>query len=131
MGLARAIDRTPVLQRRRLDRDGQALVGSRCDDCETAVWPGRAVCHRCGSPSLQDVVFSRVGELTTMTQVHVARPGQATPYALGQVRLADGGPEVFGRVVDVPVDTVLPAQVEVAVGPGDDGTDTYWFVGLA
>jgi uncharacterized OB-fold protein len=127
MGLEDAIEVPPVLARPRLDASAQALVGSRCQTCAATAWPSRAVCHACGSTKVQMQRFARSGELLSLTQVHIGRPGHPAPYLLGQVRIDMGGPEIFGRVEGVPIETPLPADVNVSVGPGTDNQETYWF----
>ncbi|WP_208878664.1 Zn-ribbon domain-containing OB-fold protein [Streptomyces armeniacus] len=130
MGLEQALTRPPTGERARFDlgdSGGPRLVGSRCGDCATAVWPGRAVCHRCGGCDVRDVPLARTAALLTFTEVHVPRPGLEVPYTLGQVRVDDGGPLLFGRVRGLAADAELPCPVRIVVS--EDGGDgpAYWF----
>jgi uncharacterized OB-fold protein len=124
MGLSRALDVPGTAQRPRID--GGALSGSRCAECGATSWPARAVCHLCGSPSMEPERFSSRGTLLTHTEVWTPRPGLEVPYRLAQVQIEDG-PAIFchvrglepGRLIPLPVRLVLAAD-EAAVPP-------FWF----
>lgn len=126
MELDAALRAVPTGDRRRFDRDAGVLVGTRCADCGGVAWPGRAVCHRCGSPSVVEQAFGGAGRLESYTEVMVPRPGLENPYVLGQIRLQDG-PVVFGRVVGLVEPVDLPCTVRTRIGPGPDGAVSYWF----
>lgn len=126
MGLEDALARTPTAERARVDEGAGALVGTRCRACGATAWPGRAVCHRCGSTELDDQAFTGTASLLSWTQVHVPRPGLEVPYVLGQVRLHEG-PIVFGRIVGLDESVSLPSPVEARVGTDPDGRPVYWF----
>lgn len=124
--LARALDRGPTDERPRF-ADGR-LVGGRCRDCRTVVWPARAVCHRCGGTATEDVPLASTAALLSFTEVHVARPGLQVPYTLGQVRVDDGGPLLFGLVRGLTEPVRLPCAVEIVVPGRTEGSDPpYWF----
>lgn len=126
MDLSAAIDAPPTAERRRGDSEAQALVGTRCQDCAAPCWPSRAVCHQCGSAHVTEEVFAGTGQLVTHTMSHVARPGVAVPYMLGQVQLDDEGPQVFGQVRGLDADAEVPCAVRTVVGSTDQ-TPWYWF----
>lgn len=126
MDLSHAIDAPPTAERRRGDTHAQALVGTRCQDCTVPCWPSRAVCHQCGSANVTEEVFASSGQLVTHTMSHVARPGVAVPYMLGQVQLDGDGPQVFGQVRELAADAAVPCAVRTVVGAGDD-VPWYWF----
>jgi uncharacterized OB-fold protein len=123
--LRAALVREPTGSRPRLNADGTRLRGARCRNCSTPAWPGRSVCHGCGSADLIDEDFAPTGALLTFTTVHVPRPGLPSPYVLGQVRLDGHGPIVFGHVRHLNDVVDLPARVRVASEPG--AIPWYWF----
>src|SRR5207249_650862 len=81
---------TDQAERPRLDRETDRLVGSRCTDCGAGSWPGRAVCHRCGSTAVQEWALPPEGRLLSVTTVRVPKPGLESPYVIGEVELAEG-----------------------------------------
>jgi uncharacterized OB-fold protein len=124
--LSAALSIEPTTSRRRSDRASQSLVGSRCLSCRTPSWPGRAICHQCGSADLDEETFSHTGTLITHTLVHVPRPGLSTPYMLGQIQLDTGGPLVFGQVIGLPADAPVPTAVRSVIGE-PTAQPWYWF----
>jgi len=130
MDLSHALQAKPTSERRRAEALSHRMVGSRCSACSTSVWPSRAVCAACGSAELAEEAFQRDGQLVTYTTVHVARPGLAVPYTLGQVRLDDGGPLVFGQVVGLPEGATVPVAVRSVIGAeGDSPWYHFEYVG--
>lgn len=127
MELSAALEQLPTGERLRVDRVSQCLVGSRCADCAAPAWPARAVCHRCGNAKVDLVPFAARGRLLTFTTVHVPRPDLATPYTLGQVRIDDNGPVVFGHVRGVADEAPVPLPVRLRLDPDPDATPWYWF----
>jgi uncharacterized OB-fold protein len=65
------------------------LVGSRCRDCLSVVFPPAGICLECGSTQCEEVALAAHGVLYSFSTVHVsaARP---TPYTIGYVDLEDG-----------------------------------------
>jgi uncharacterized OB-fold protein len=112
--------------RRRGDPESGRLAGSRCADCGVPSWPGRAVCHQCGSPHVREEVFSPSGMLITHTMVYVSRQGLDAPYMLGQVALDDGGPLVFAQIRGLDAGAAVPCPVRVVIGAAGS-TPWYWF----
>lgn len=125
MDLRAALKSPPTGERARVDREGNCLVGSRCADCGTPIWPARAICHRCGSASVESVKFEPKGTLITYTTVHVPRDNLEVPYTLGQVRIDGDGPVVFGHVRGI--DSVLPVPIPVRLGLAVDPADVPWY----
>jgi uncharacterized protein len=123
--IRRALDFPAVAERARSNATNTALVGTRCDHCGTASWPSRALCRMCGSAAVRQEEFASGGVLLTYTTVHVSRPGLSTPYVLGQVRLNEHGPVVFGHVHGLaePVELPLP----VTLGCDAAAVPWYWF----
>ncbi|MFD2470011.1 Zn-ribbon domain-containing OB-fold protein [Amycolatopsis silviterrae] len=105
--------------------NGQALVGSRCTQCETDSFPARAVCHRCGAAAPAEQTFAATGLLLTYTTVHVPRPGLPAPYTLGQIAL-EHGPMVFGQVRANGTELAAGMLVRVRIGAAGE-TPRYWF----
>ena len=116
----------PLTADRRRD-DGQSLVGSRCERCQAASFPARAVCPRCGTAAPAEEAFAPTGKLITYTTVHVERPQMPVPYTLGQIAIDEAGPLVFGQVraQDHQLAAGLPVRVIVAAA-GE--VPRYWFV---
>jgi len=103
------------------------LIGTRCSRCQSTTWPGRWACQRCGSLDLAVIDLPTSGRLLTYTIVHIARPNLPVPYLLGQVRLDDGGPVVFGSLRALPSDPRLPLPVHLVVAEDPDALPWYWF----
>ena len=130
MDLSLALDVIGSGQRRRADLDLHRLVGTRCTNCSVPSWPGRAICHQCGSADLVAETFSATGTLITHTTVHVPLPGLPAPYMLGQVQLDDNGPLVFGQLRALPSDVAVPSAVSTVLGD-PAVTPWYWFEGVS
>ncbi|MBS1881886.1 MAG: OB-fold domain-containing protein [Actinobacteria bacterium] len=113
MELSSAAERQNFTARPRYDATAGVLIGSECADCGLRSWPGRGICNRCGSPRLEQVALAPAGSLQTYTTVHVARPGLAAPYLLGQVRL-DDGVRVHAHLRGLAADAHVPLRVRLA-----------------
>ncbi len=127
MDVTLALDSPLTRDRPRVDRAQGKLAGARCANCQTPSWPARAVCFRCGSPSIMPETFSATGTLVTFTSVFVPRPGLETPYTLGQIHLDDNGPVVFGHVRGLPKAATVPCTVRLGLAEEPDRTPWYWF----
>ena len=125
MELAGALDVANTNQRPRVDRGRGVLVGSRCKECQGVSWPARAVCHRCGSPTLEPAHLGPHGVLVTYTTVWVSRPGLAAPYMLGQVDL--GPVRVVGHIRGLGADVKVPLRVRLVVEAPEDALPPFWF----
>lgn len=125
--LSAALAQPPSSQRPRFDVERQCLVGSRCESCGATAWPGRAVCHRCGSAEIAFVGFAGRGLLLSFTRVHVPRPGLEDPYLLGQVRL-QGGPVVFGPLAGAEAAVAVGREVRTRIRHQDNGASVYFEV---
>ena len=126
MGLSQALDAPSTQDRERVDREGGRLVGTRCRACGAHSWPGRAVCHRCGSADGEHATLSPEGRVVTYTTVHVPRPGLEPPYVLGQVDLPEGV-LVFAHLRDLPDDATVPLPVRIVMAPEEDAVPPFWF----
>ncbi|HEY1688273.1 MAG TPA: OB-fold domain-containing protein [Solirubrobacteraceae bacterium] len=124
--LALALQAADTGERRRVDRELGALVGSRCEVCGTVSWPSRAICHRCGSPRVRELALGRDGQLVTYTTVWVPRPGVVAPYVLGQVDLPEGV-RIFVHVHDLPAGTRTPCPVRMVLAAEADAVPPFWF----
>lgn len=127
MDLTPALALPPTADRPRADHENGTLIGSRCRACDASVWPARAVCHRCGSADVASVAFDPCGSLLTFTDVHVPRAGLETPYTLGQVRIDDGGPVVFGHIRGLAPEAAVPVRVRLHLAEHRDQVPWYWF----
>ena len=127
MDMSLALQAPLTGDRPRVDRERGCLVGSRCTGCESAAWPARSVCHRCGSPAVKSEAFCSTGSLVTYTQVWVPRPGLETPYTLGQVHLDGQGPVIFGHVRTMDPRTRVPRPVRLSLADDPGDVPWYWF----
>ncbi|WP_033295395.1 Zn-ribbon domain-containing OB-fold protein [Amycolatopsis jejuensis] len=127
MGLDQALRHPTIGERPRVDLEAGRLVGSRCDECQAVAWPGRAVCHRCGSAEVRESRFATTATMRTCTEVMVGRPGLDVPYWLAQVVVDDSGPVLFGRLTGMNGAPDLPCPVDVKTGVDSFGAPTYWF----
>ena len=67
------------------------LLGSRCPECSSVVFPAKDFCPACHCDADQaSVVLSRHGIVFSYTVVHQAPAGRRTPYVLAYVDLEDG-----------------------------------------
>lgn len=102
------------------------LRGSECPDCHARFAGHRAICLGCGRRGLNECLLSPFGAVWTFTIVHQQPPGSIIepPYAIVQVRLADG-PTVASVLTDTPISRVrVGMSVELTLmdtGREDDG----------
>jgi uncharacterized OB-fold protein len=111
------------------------LLGSRCDDCGTTVFPGGRGCPKCGATHMVQVELSRRGTLWTWTsQDFLPKEPYAGPeteadftgYLVGYVELPEGV-RVVTRLVDVDRAAVrIGMEMELVIVPFNvdpDGTE--------
>jgi len=108
-------------ERPRLDPGQGRLVGSRCTACGAASWPGRAVCHRCGSTEIEAASLSSEGSLLSLTTVRLE-----APYAIGEVEL-EPGLRIYAQIRDAD-GIATPAPVRVVLSSDPDAAVAFWFV---
>lgn len=77
------------------ETDRLRLLGSRCRDCDTRMFPRRTACLRCSGTNLADTTLGPDAELYAYTVV--PGPGDGRPTVVGQARF-EGGPVVQGYV---------------------------------
>ncbi len=95
------------------------LLGSRCEDCGEHFFPRRAVCAKCLSERMADVLLGPRGTLYSYTFVHFPLFGSTRVehigYGVGQVDLPEG-PRVqlplAGRQEDYRVGQPVEAELE-------------------
>jgi len=75
------------------------LLGSRCTDCETIVFPPVEVCPDCMSENVERRRIADRGMLYSWSVVHVAPRGWTVPYIAAYVDLPDGV-RVFAHLVE-------------------------------
>jgi uncharacterized OB-fold protein len=126
MSLSDAVQDRNLVDRPAIDRDAGTLRGTVCRACGLRSWPGRAICHRCGSPDGIDVDLEQTGTLLSFTTVHVARPNIPAPYTLGQVRLGEDV-IVHAHVHDLGAEAVVPMPVQLVVAPDPLHVPALWF----
>jgi uncharacterized OB-fold protein len=113
------------------------LIGSRCGECGTYVFPPRAnYCPNpgCDGAELEQVPLSRRGTLWSYTENRYAppppypAPDPFTPFAVAAVELADEGLIILGKVVDgtLAADLKIGMAMELTTIPlfiDDDGIE--------
>ncbi len=119
------------------------LLGARCTECGTYLFPPRAgACPNpdCASVELETAELSRRGTIWSYTENRYPPPPPFPvtepfePYALAAVQLAAEGLVVLGQVVKgtLAADLAVGMEVEVALqsrpsNPGtDDGEELIW-----
>jgi uncharacterized OB-fold protein len=86
--------------------EGQ-LSAVRCRGCGELAIPPKELCPTCGQRGWDLVPLSGDGTIASYTVIRVAprRFAAQAPYAVAQVRLAEGV-SLLGRLVDIPLDRV-------------------------
>lgn len=106
----------------RTDADGApTLVGSRCGDCGTRVFPPVSVCPECLSEDIDSLPLSSRGTLYSWSVVHVAPKGWTVPYVAGYVDLPEGV-RVFAHIVGADPEA-LAMDMKVMLCTAALGTD--------
>ena len=91
------------------------LLGSRCTDCNTVVFPAKDFCPKCHSEGDQStVVLSEYGTVFSYTVIHQAPAGRRTPYVLAYVDLKDGV-RVLAQIDHPPADVRLGMDVRLDI----------------
>jgi hypothetical protein len=128
----------PAIEGWFVDGDEPALVGKRCDECGTYVFPPRAwTCPNptCRSADLADVTLSRTGTVWSYTTNHYEPPAPYIspdpfePYTIVAVALENEGMVVLGQLEGDPADLRVGDQVELTAGVlfiDDDTPATIW-----
>jgi len=78
------------------------LMGVRCKQCGTVLWPPRGICPKCSANEVEWTEFRGRGKLLTYTVIHFP-PSQfqaLAPYAVGVLKL-DDGPQLPGMLRNV------------------------------
>lgn len=104
-----------------LDEDAPALIGQRCDTCETYAFP--RVAHGCPNPAcagteMAEVPLSRRGKVWSYTDARYQPPSpyvvpteKHEPFAIAAVELAEEAMVVMGQVVaGITVDDLTVGQ---------------------
>jgi uncharacterized OB-fold protein len=83
------------------------ITAIRCVRCTALSIPPREFCPSCGARDWQTAPLSGAGTVASYTIIRVApkRFAGEAPYAIAQVRLAEGV-SVLARIVDVPLDAL-------------------------
>ena len=110
--------------------DGDALLGSACDDCGTTAFPAQRGCSRCSGNNVSDVALPQHGTLWayTVQNFEPKRPfrkdGEFTPFGLGYVDLGPVVVESRLTVADLEqLSPGLPVRlVTEALFTDEDGT---------
>ncbi len=119
--------------------DNPRLIGSQCGDCGAATFPSQAVCPRCSSGKMSELLLPRQGTLVTWTtQGFIPKlpfAGQQTadgftPFGVGLVQLGDVI-RVEGRLTESdPAKLQFGMEVELAIVPfyvDDEGNEVMTF----
>jgi uncharacterized OB-fold protein len=102
-----------------VDASGRAtLIGGRCADCGTEIFPRVPVCASCMSENIKAHTMPGAGTLYAFSIVHVAAKKWRKPMRIGYVDLPNGA-RVFTHLEGA--DLAIGDSVEVSVGIiGDD-----------
>jgi uncharacterized OB-fold protein len=75
-----------------------ALLGAKCRDCGTVVFPKMPVCPSCGhNGAMQDIEIGRKGRLYSYTIARFAPKGFKAPFFQAFIDL-DEGPRIFSLI---------------------------------
>jgi uncharacterized OB-fold protein len=99
------------------------LLGSRCADCQTLVFPPVELCPECMSENVARRRLSDRGTLYSWSVVHAAPRGWTVPYIAAYVDLPDGV-RVFAHIVNADADRLaMDMTVKLCVAIlGEDET---------
>lgn len=118
--------------------DEPRLIGLRCRECGTYVFPPRALAcpsPDCGATELSSVELSRTGTVWSYSVNHYAppepyvSPEPFVPYAVAAVELAEERMIVLGQVAGDPSQLSIGARVELVIEPlyrDDEGEHVVW-----
>ncbi|MBI2168897.1 MAG: Zn-ribbon domain-containing OB-fold protein [Actinobacteria bacterium] len=121
-----------------LDGAEPRLLGLRCPDCGTYVFPPRAIAcpnPECPATELESVELSRRGTVWSYTVNHYAppepyvAPDPFEPYAVAAVELADEKMIVLGQVAGPLDGLAVGAPVELVIDTlyeDDEGEHVVW-----
>jgi uncharacterized OB-fold protein len=126
MGLSDALNAESTSSRLRFDPHSRTLTGSRCSNCGSVSWPGRAVCQDCGSASIDPASFGPNGEVISYAEVWVPVDGLDSPYMLAQVRI-EGGPTVFAHARGLTAGALAPLPVTMVCSDKEAAIPPFWF----
>jgi uncharacterized OB-fold protein len=85
------VERIPIKPGLIIERaEGNALLGSRCKDCNKIFFPPTAFCYECLSVKMEEVTLSRTGKLYSYTISYMASSNFKPPHALGWIELPEG-----------------------------------------
>lgn len=73
------------------------LVGLKCKNCDTVIFPPKSYCTECGGTELEKVEMTKSGILKSFTVIRVAPEGFTPPYIVALVELPEG-PRVMGNL---------------------------------
>lgn len=96
------------------------LIGTKCSECGTSLFPPVAVCPECMSENVERLALSATGSLYSWSVVHAAPKGWRLPYIAGYVDLPEGV-RVFAHIEADPL--ALAFDMEVALCSAELGTD--------
>ena len=123
------------------DVDAPQLIGAKCPQCGTYVFPPRAGdCPNpnCESPTMDTALLSRRGRIWSYTENRYAPPPPYVasdpfePYALAAVELAEEGIVVLGKVATgvlaADLKVGMEMQLELDVSHRDDTNEYIVYV---
>jgi uncharacterized OB-fold protein len=109
------------------DADGPVLIGGRCRQCGTSMFPAQPVCPSCMQEAVEQEPLPRAGVLYAFSKVHVGPAKWHKPFTVGYVDL-DNGVRVFSHLTGAPA-VGQRMQLDVGeVGRDPDGTALLTFV---
>ena len=109
-------------------QDKWLLMGAKCSDCGTLLYPVLTICPECGGHCFVASPLHGFGNLYSYSVVHTGPKGVAVPYAVGYVDLCDGL-RMFARIEVAPHTVEIGLQLELRVMPANRQASqfTYFF----
>ena len=105
------------------DRDGPALIASKCEACDTVFFPKKKVCPECFDGKLYDIALSKKGKLHTYSLSVMGSAGLPKPYVMGFIDLPEGI-KLYSLIVDCePWEEVLKIGMDMELIIGKIKTD--------
>lgn len=121
-----------ISQHWRLNAQRYQLIGEKCPNCGSPIFPPRDVCPDCTSPAQELYAFAGTGTVFSFTTVLDAPAGfeAQAPYVLALVQL-DEGPLVTAQLTDLDGPPEIGMKVEMVTRKlrtdGDDGIIVYGY----
>ena len=121
-----------VSQNWRITSQRQRLMGEKCPNCGSAIFPPRDVCPECAAEAKVPYQLSGKGEVYSYTVIQDAPAGfeDQAPYVLAIVKL-DEGPMLTAQLTDLEGAPEIGMRVEMVTrklrSEGEQGMIVYGY----